>query len=148
MTKEVKNNLSKCKYLYRIYKENTNFHIEKYPIVYINSECVYFKIGRKQEPGREYIRSLHIGINVKESFDKAIYYLNNNNYSNYVCFIEIDKLKEFDLSLIKQRLKEESKKSELKEQEEKVKEAKLIYELELNELEKMKKEYEMDGDKN
>lgn len=47
MTEEIKKNLSKCKYIYRIYKENDSFHIEKYPIVYINSEVVYFKTGRK-----------------------------------------------------------------------------------------------------
>lgn len=109
MTEEIKKNLSKCKYVYRIYKENNRYNIEKYPIVYINSKVVYFKTGRKN-----YLdcRSFsNFWYNVKESFDKAIDYINKKvtlyDYSpTSVYFIETNKLKEFDLSLIKQRLKE------------------------------------------
>lgn len=42
-----KNNLSKLKYIYRIYEsEDKKLHLERYPIVYINQEVVYFKTGR------------------------------------------------------------------------------------------------------
>ena len=42
--------LSKRKYIYRIYSsEDKVIHCEKYPIIYINSEVVYYKDGRKQE---------------------------------------------------------------------------------------------------
>lgn len=149
MTEEIKKNLSKCKYVYRIYKEHDNFHIEKYPIVYINNEVVYFKIGRKNH--LESISFSNLWTNVKESFEKAIEYINSEpDYRYYyftsVFFVETDKLKEFDLSLIKKRLKEESKESEIKKQEQKIEICKKAYELELRKLEKMKKEFEIEGE--
>ena len=149
MTEEIKKNLSKCKYIDRIYKENYSFHIEKYPIVYINSEVVYFKTGRKN-----YIESMsfsNLWTNVKENFEKAIVYINNtvtyyDYYPTNVYFIETDKLKEFDLSLIKQRLKDESKESKIKKQEREVEKYKKSYELELRKLEDMKKEFGIEGE--
>ena len=43
-------NLSKIKHIYRIYESNDKvLHCEKYPVIYINSEVVYFKDARKQE---------------------------------------------------------------------------------------------------
>ena len=151
MTEEIKNNLSKCKYVYRIYRERDKFHIEKYPIVYINSEVVYFKMGRKNY--LEYISFSNRWMNIKENFEKAIEYINREpdyQYYNFssVYFIEIDKLKEFDLSLIKKRLKEESKESKIKKQEQKVEAYKKSYELELRKLEEIKKEFEIEGDNN
>ena len=42
-------NLSKIKYIYRIYEsEDEVLHCEKYPVIYINSVVVYFKNTRKQ----------------------------------------------------------------------------------------------------
>ena len=42
--------LSKVKYIYRIYESSDyKIHIEKYPVIYINSKTVYFKIGKKQQ---------------------------------------------------------------------------------------------------
>lgn len=151
MTEEIKKNLSKCKYVYRIYKENNNFHIEKYPIVYINSEVVYFKTGRKK-----YIENMsfsNLWTNIKENFEKAIVYINNtvtcyDYYPTNVYFIETDKLKEFDLSLIKQSLKDESKESKIKKQEREVEKYKKSYELELRKLEDMKKSFGIEGGNN
>ena len=149
MTEDIKKNLSKCKYVYKIYREHENFYIEKYPIVYINSNIVYFKTGRKNV-----IKMISFSDrrnNVKESFEEAIKYINNifSSYSYYpisVNFVESDKLKNFDLSLIKQRLKEESKESKIKKQELEVEKYKKSYELELRKLEEMKKEFGIEGD--
>lgn len=151
MTEYIKKNLSKCKYVYRIYKENDNFHIEKYPIVYINSEAVYFKTVRKNDIERMNFNSLWENIN--ESFDAAIEYINNLTDSQYryttsVYFVEADKLKEFDLSLIKKRLNKESKESKIKTQEQEVERCKRIYELQLKKLEDIKKKFGMDGGNN
>lgn len=152
MTEEIKKNLSKCKYVYRIYKENNRYNIEKYPIVYINSEVVYFKTGRKNYLDCRSFSDLWN--NVKESFDKAIDYINKKvtlfyDYSpTSVYFIETNKLKEFDLSLIKQRLKEGSKESKIKKQELEVEKYKKYYELELRKLEDMKKKFEIEGESN
>lgn len=152
MTEEIKKNLSKCKYVYRIYKENNSFHIEKYPIVYINSEVVYFKNGRKKNIDFQSFNDRWK--NVKESFEQAIKEINSifdsysSNYPISVYFIETDKLKEFDLSLIKQRLKEEngnSRKNQIKKQELEVARYKKGYELELRKLEEMKKEFGIEG---
>lgn len=42
--------LSKIKHIYRIYEsEDEVLHCEKFPVIYINSEVVYFKDGRKKE---------------------------------------------------------------------------------------------------
>lgn len=149
MTEDTKKYLSKCKYVYRIYREHDNFHIEKYPIVYINSEVVYFKTVRKNY--LESIGFFNNWNNIKESFNKAIDYINNtvtcyDYYPTNVYFIETDKLKEFDLSLIKKRLKDESKESKIKKQEREVEKYKKSYELELRRLEDMKKELGIEGE--
>ena len=148
MTEDIKKNLSKCKYVYRIYKENYNFHIEKYPIVYINSEVVYYKHVRKNDLER--MNFNNFWKNIKESFDAAIEYINNLTDSTYryttsVYFVETDKLKEFDLSLIKKRLNKESKESKIKKQELEVEMCKNAYELQLRILEDMKKELGIEG---
>lgn len=45
-----KQNLSKYKHIYRVYEDrDRELHCEKYPVIYINSEVVYFKDARKQE---------------------------------------------------------------------------------------------------
>jgi hypothetical protein len=45
-----KQNLSKYKYIYRIYEDRTGeVHCTKHPVIYINSKVVYFKDARKQE---------------------------------------------------------------------------------------------------
>lgn len=39
-----KENLSKLRYVYYVYQaEDTHYHVERYPIVYINSDLVYYK---------------------------------------------------------------------------------------------------------
>lgn len=45
-----KKNLSKIKYIYRIYESSDRvLHCEQYPVIYINSKVVYFKDARKKE---------------------------------------------------------------------------------------------------
>jgi len=41
--KEERQNLSKHKYIYQIYTSDGVFHCERFPIVYSNTEFVYFK---------------------------------------------------------------------------------------------------------
>ena len=150
MTEDIKKYLSKCKYVYRIYKKDNDFHIEKYPIIYINSEVVYYKNGRKESLCSCYFNDRYR--NVKESFDKAIEYLNNipgsyyaTSYATSVYFVETNKLKEFDLSLIKKELKENNVEAEIKTQEEIVERAKNQYEAAVKNLEKMKKKFNVES---
>lgn len=57
--------LSKQKYIYRIYESDDKvLHCEKYPVIYINSQIVYYKDGRK----KEYLNYTRIS-NVKEDFE-------------------------------------------------------------------------------
>lgn len=136
MDKYIKENLNKCKYVYRIYKEDNNFHIEKYPIVYINSKRVYFKNGRKDD--LSCLSLTDTFTNIKTSFNDAVKYLNTKvtyYYPINVYFIEVDKLEKFDLSLIKQELKRASKEEIIKDQELKTERKKKEYELELRKLE-------------
>lgn len=45
-----KNELSKKKYLYRVYAtEDKVIHCERYVVIYLNSEVVYYKDARKKE---------------------------------------------------------------------------------------------------
>jgi hypothetical protein len=75
------NNLSKIKYIYRIYEsEDEVLHCEKYPVVYINSKVVYFKDARKQE----YLNYVRLS-NVLDNFTQ--FYQNNYYLSHYrPCF--------------------------------------------------------------
>ena len=48
-------NLCKHKWIYYVHTDsNGDNHIEKYPVVYINSEYVYFKRSRKNELGHTF----------------------------------------------------------------------------------------------
>ena len=146
MTEDIKKYLSKCKYVYRIYKKDNDFHIEKYPIIYINSEVVYYKNGRKESLCSCYFNDRYR--NVKESFDKAIEYLNNlpdSYYAPSVYFVETNKLKEFDLSLIKKELRKNNVEAKIKTQEEIVERAKNQYEAAVKNLEKMKKKFNVES---
>lgn len=65
-------NLSKVKHIYRIYETDDKvLHCEKYPVIYINSEVVYFKRGRKMT--LDYTRTQDVHDDVTE-------FCNDNNY--------------------------------------------------------------------
>ena len=53
-----KENLSKYKYVYTIYKDNDTINVEKFPIVYSNSEYVYYKFASKNELSKINIREV------------------------------------------------------------------------------------------
>ena len=45
-----KKELSKKKYIYRLYEDKDGVpHVEKYPVIYINEKYVYFKVASKSE---------------------------------------------------------------------------------------------------
>lgn len=142
-SKEVKENLSKYKYIYRIYREDNNFHIEHYPIVYINSEYIYYK-GKRKDMLLNYIRVNKLWwekSKLFENIEEAIEYINNKKETwncPSVYFIS-EKIKDYDLSRIKIDLKKESNKNKIKEKENKLARAKEEYEKALKELEEIKK---------
>ena len=140
-SKEVKDNLSKYKYIYKTYREDNNFHIEHYPIIYSNSEYIYYKSARKNT--LNYIKVNELWWNdakIFETIEKAIEYINNRKETWHyplVYFIS-EKIKNYDLKQIKINLKEESNKNKIKEKENRVKRAKEEYERALKELENIK----------
>lgn len=152
MDETVKRNLSKYKYVYRIYRnngENDDFHIEKYPIVYINEEVVYIKGSRKNwlTPISFNTDVIYTDKIVKTSYLQAVEYINNKivryPYARYdsisVYFIDINKIDSFDLSLIKKDLKEETRKLNVDKAEKEVERYKKLYENSLKKLEEAKK---------
>lgn len=54
-----KENLSKIKFIYKLYKTVDNIlHIERFPVIYINSTYVYYKQGSQEELSRIPLSSL------------------------------------------------------------------------------------------
>lgn len=98
-------NLSKIKYIYRVYESKDKvLHCEKYPVIYINSEVVYFKDCRKQS----YLNYIHIE-NVQDNFiDFKKNYLTHSfgshvGFDRYFWNIETN-IKEIYEDLQKQRI--------------------------------------------
>lgn len=58
--------MSKQKYIYYVYESDKTLHIEKFPIIYINSEFVYFKTGRKN--ALENVRTSRVKDNLEDIF--------------------------------------------------------------------------------
>lgn len=50
-----KETLSKQKYIYYVYEADNTLHIEKLPVVYLNSKYVYYKHSRKHELEKAYL---------------------------------------------------------------------------------------------
>ena len=58
-----KKELSKKKYIYRLYKARDGVpHVEKYPVIYINEKYVYFKVASKSELGRIDITDVYTSV--------------------------------------------------------------------------------------
>jgi hypothetical protein len=54
-----KEELSKYKSIYRVYTTDDKIvHCEKYPVIYANSEWLYYKVARKQELNRRELKSI------------------------------------------------------------------------------------------
>ena len=139
--KEVKENLSKYKYVYRIYRVDNDFHIEYCPIVYSNSEYIYYKSSRKNMLNCITVNGLSwYSDKIFETVEKTIEYMNNVNSTWYPISIYFlsTKIKDYDLSQIKTNLKEESNKKKIKQMENKLKRVKEEYERALKELEEVK----------
>ena len=53
--------LSKIKYIYRIYESKDYvLHLEKYPVIYINSEILYFKVHGNKMLNSIFVKNLCI----------------------------------------------------------------------------------------
>jgi hydroxymethylpyrimidine pyrophosphatase-like HAD family hydrolase len=103
-----KQELSKFKYLYRIYSSGDKvMHCEKYPIIYSNGEIVYFKTGRKRELSYIYFKNIKDEYTCIESRDL--------NYFGY--YSDFDKyyfkVENFDSKKATEDAFKQKKKSEL-----------------------------------
>lgn len=69
-----KENLCKHKWIYYVYTDSKgDNHIEKYPVVYINSKYVYFKHSRKDELSKTY--TSFVNKDLKSMFSKDYKFL-------------------------------------------------------------------------
>lgn len=134
-------NLSKLKYIYRVYESSDKvLHIEKYPIIYINSRVVYFKDIRKQEDIHK--KDLN---QVKDSF--VDFY--TSSFGNYPCFDRYFWNVETNVYDIYNELKE--KQIKFREEEKlnnirkRMENAKRSYEIYLKEYEEFKKILEQEN---
>ena len=133
-------NLSKIKYIYRIYSADDMLHLERYPVVYINSEVVYYKNARKNSfLGYEYLTSIldcHTTVGKPYTYTGyALPYVNKYFFGIETDIHEIfeDLKKQYDVLLAEQlaylnRTDEEKKRARLEK-------AKREYEAALKELE-------------
>lgn len=73
-----KENLCKHKWIHYIYtNSNGDNHIEKYPVIYINSKYVYFKRGRDEKLGMTY--TSFVKVNLADVFKSDYKFLSENN---------------------------------------------------------------------
>lgn len=137
-------NLSKYKYIYRIYESGDKvLHCEKYPIIYINSEVVYYKTKRSNA-------RLHFVDRHRVLEDFAKYTITKNWYGSYTsCFDKHfitteSKIKEIYEDLLRQKdvkiqdINREEKKNDFERKRTALEKAKREYELALKEFEMMK----------
>lgn len=134
-------NLSKLKYIYRVYESSDKvLHIEKYPIIYINSKVVYFKDVRKQE----YIHRKDLN-QVKDSF--VDFY--TSSWGDYPCFDRYFWNVETNVYDIYNELKEKHEEFRINEKIKKTKEqmenSKRMYERYLKEYEELKNKLEQEN---
>ena len=128
-------NLSKIKYIYRIYEATDGIlHCERFPVVYINSEVVYFKDARK----KEYLNY----IKVRNVTDNLTAFYNSGNYVKYYSYF--DKYfwnVENNIQEIYEDLKKQKAEAQIKDEKEKAmsryERAKREYEAALKEIEVM-----------
>lgn len=65
--------MNKQKFIYYVYDTDNTIHIEKFSIIYINSEFVYFKTGRKN--ALECIRTNRVKDNLESIFSNDYRYI-------------------------------------------------------------------------
>jgi len=81
-----KENLSKMKYIYKIYSSDSIVHCEKYPIVYINSENIYYKVARQSQLMRIDTKSVKDCCNGIEDLNTRYYWSGNSFFFQVVDF--------------------------------------------------------------
>lgn len=141
MSEISKETLSKRKFIYRLYDDRVGLpHIEKYPVIYINEEYVYFKVAGKQELGCKEIRYTKKGLSD---------YINKNyyGYTRESFFWEEDTNLEClysDVSEQRKMLQKKLLKAEILTKKQSVQRLEKEYNRALNELELLKSKYKED----
>ena len=133
-SKEVKENLSKYKYIYKIYRVDNDFHIEHYPIVYMNDTYVYVKENSKKL--KEIVvnyRYNKIFTDIEEAI-KQVQKYNNCENIYYIDKYEVD----INIEELKLQWSKEKKQKDIKDKENNLARAKREYERALKELEDIK----------
>lgn len=105
-----KQELSKHKYIYRIYASDDKvIHCEKYPVVYSNSEVIYFKDARKKE---------HLNYTMFRNVKEEYLGITSNDVSSYGYYDHYFwKVENFNSEKATSDVFEQKKKSELENAE-------------------------------
>lgn len=127
--------LSKVKYIYRIYEsDNEVLHLERYPVIYINSKVVYFKTARQQEYlGCKQLKN--VSDNFMQFYQKMTRYSTQSraSFDEYFWNVETDVNKIYQ-DLIRQRFKMRQER-DMQMKQRKLEKAKREYEAALKEIE-------------
>ena len=133
-SKEVKENLSRYKYIYKIYYRDNTYHIEHFPIVYMNDTYIYVKENSKK------LKEIVINYRYNKIFtdiEEAIKQV--QKYNSWENIYYIDKY-EVDINIeeLKLQWSKEKKQKDIKDKEDRLERAKEEYERALKELEEVK----------
>lgn len=129
-------NLSKCKYIYRVYISKTGeFHREKYTIVYVNSEYAYFRIP--DDPRLNELSITRIIDNINDIPRDVRFYPGTSVYM----WSDVDLTKE-TFNIFRKKVAAEQTKREIKRIENHLAYLKRSYELNAPKLEVLKKQLE------
>lgn len=122
--------LSKKKYIYTAYEaSNGIIHIEKYPVVYLNKECVYFK-----KPGRVTL-SMTYTYDVNDSFSaNNICFWGNNKFCTMMFWDNNIDRNDIIIAINNAKIERMSQYDQIK--------ARMKYETAKKNYERAKKEYE------
>ena len=100
-------NLSKQKYIYRIYESRDGvLHCERYSVVYVNSRAVYFKDGRKNQAlGWIYTNAVLDDVSCIDPRETGAAPFGRYGINKYVWKVDEEKIEDVFKELKKQHLK-------------------------------------------
>ena len=125
----------KNKYIYRIYESSDEvLHIQKYPIVYMNDNWIYYKVGRKQSLGCFNIENLKDPIISKYKTWYNEYFLDVDENELKELFNDLQQQKAINISKCKEEQIRERFKKAKKEFQEALTELEILEQLKLEKM--------------
>lgn len=141
MSEISKETLSKRKFIYRLYDDRVGLpHIEKYPVIYINEEYVYFKVAGKQELAWRRLRDTRKGLSDYINYDENKHFGHWKESFFWEDDIDLERLY-LDINEQRKMLQKKLRAKELIQKELTVQRLEKDYKKALNELELLKSKH-------